>query len=227
MRQALRDGLHLRGLLDGVGRGVRTEVLRNTLPDQQQCVNHASRHQHIEQRPRHVHPEVADGGGGGPLDPANQRDGDHDARGGGPEVMRRQPHHLGEIAHRGFAGIKLPVGVGGETGGGVESQIRAHCGQVLRVERQVLLQSLNGVCKHHRDCGKAQQRVCVLPPVHLLLGVDDAELVNEPLAGAEHGVKPGALALNNPGEIDSDRADQCEQNYAVDGELQPAIRGHF
>ena len=35
-----------------------------------------------------------------------------------------RPRHLHEVAHRGFAAVVLPVGVGHETDGGVEGEIR-------------------------------------------------------------------------------------------------------
>ena len=66
-----------------------------------------------------------------PRDAAHQRRGDGDAGGGGDEVVKRQPDHLREIRHRGFAAVALPVGVGGETDGGVERQMRAQRGRVL------------------------------------------------------------------------------------------------
>ena len=47
------------------------------------------------------------------------------AAGGGDEVLYRQTHGLGEIAQGDLAGIGLPVGVGGETGGGVKGQMPA------------------------------------------------------------------------------------------------------
>ena len=85
----------------------------------------------------------------GALDAANQRDGDHDAHGRRPEVVRRQAGHLGEIAHGGFGRVELPVGVGGEAGGGVPGQVGADAGEMLRIPGQVRLQALDGVGEHH------------------------------------------------------------------------------
>ena len=132
----LPDGLRLGGLLERVRDGVGVQVLRNALPHQQQRVKDAGRRQNVEQRPRHVDPEVADGARTGSLDAADQRDGHHDARRRRPEVVRRQAGHLGEIAHGGFGRVELPVGIGGEAGGGVECQIGSHAGQMLRIPGQ-------------------------------------------------------------------------------------------
>ncbi len=57
------------------------------------------------------------------LMPRIERHGDHDAHSGREEVVRRQAGHLGEIAHRGSRACRLPVGVGGEAGGGVPCQV--------------------------------------------------------------------------------------------------------
>ena len=132
----LRNGLRLPRLLERMGRGVGLQVLRNALRDQQQCADDGGRQQHIEQCARRIHPKVADGAGAGPLDGADQGHGHHDAHRRGPEVVRREAGHLGEIAHRCFGRIRLPVGVGGEAGGRVPCEIWSHCGESLRVEGQ-------------------------------------------------------------------------------------------
>ena len=125
------------------------------------------RQQDVEQRARHVDPEVADGGRRGALDAADQGHGDRDAHRRREEVVRRKAGHLGEIAHGGFGRVGLPVGVGGEAGGGVPGQVGAHAGEVLRVPGQDSLQPLDGVGDHHADGGEAQHRKGVFAPVHL------------------------------------------------------------
>ena len=52
----------------------------------------------------------------------DQGDGDRQADRGRHEVLHGQPDHLGEVAHRGLAGVVLPVGVGDEADRGVERQ---------------------------------------------------------------------------------------------------------
>ena len=72
----------------------------------------------------HVHPEIADGLHLPARDAANERDRQRDAHRRGHEVVIGEPGHLRQIAHRGFAGIVLPVGVGGERSRRVERQSR-------------------------------------------------------------------------------------------------------
>ena len=60
-----------------------------------------------------------------PGDAAHECRGKRDAGGGGAEVVNHQRDHLREVGHGGFAGVALPVGVGGEADGGVEREVRA------------------------------------------------------------------------------------------------------
>ena len=61
-----------------------------------------------------------------PREAADQRDEHGHARGSGQEVLHGEPEHLREIAHRGFADVALPIGVGREAHGRVERRVRAH-----------------------------------------------------------------------------------------------------
>ena len=115
---------HLRGVRLGQLRlGVGAEVLDHSLRDQHDREDHANGQQQVIGGPHQVHPEVAERPGRMPRDAPHQRRREGDARGGRDEVMDHQRHHLGEIGHGGFAGVALPVGVGGEARGGVEGQV--------------------------------------------------------------------------------------------------------
>ena len=111
----LRNGLRLAWLLQWMCSGIGMQVLRHPLRDQQKRVDQRARQQDVQKRARRVYPEVADGAGGGSLDPANQRYRNNNAHRCREEVVRCQPRHLREVAHGGFWRIRLPVGVSGKT----------------------------------------------------------------------------------------------------------------
>jgi len=56
-----------------------------------------------------------------------------------------QRRHLGEVAHRRFGDVALPVRVGGEADRGVEGQVRWHGIEPLGIEGQHVLQALDAV----------------------------------------------------------------------------------
>ena len=127
--------------LDQRGLGVGLEILNHALRHEKDREDEADRQEQIVSDAHEIDPEVADGLGGMPRDAAHERRGDGDAGGGGDEVMKCQPDHLREIGHGGFAAVALPVGVGGETGRGVEGKIGLTPAESLRIQRQNMLQA--------------------------------------------------------------------------------------
>ena len=125
-----------------------------------------------------------------------------------------------------LGGIELPVGVSGKAGGGVQGEIGTDIGEPLGIEGQDKLHALDAVGEEHAGCREAEHGKGVLAPVHLVVGVDGAELVEEPLKGAQHGVKPSALAFEHACDVDAHRAHGRKQDDAVDSKLQPTISGH-
>ena len=105
---------------------------------------------------------------GMPRNAAHQRSGDGDAGRGGDEIVKRQPDHLREVRHRAFAAVALPVGVGGETDRGVEREMLAQRPELLRIERQQMLQAQNRVSEQAAHQTEEQHRERVLFPVVLL-----------------------------------------------------------
>jgi hypothetical protein len=60
--------------------------------------------------------------------------------------MECQADHLSEITHGGLARVGLPVRIGSERCGRIESEmLRCHTGEMLRVPRQDPLDALNQV----------------------------------------------------------------------------------
>ncbi|OIQ82757.1 hypothetical protein GALL_354410 [mine drainage metagenome] len=107
----------------------------------------------------------------------DQRDDDHDAGGGGEKVLHREPKHLRQVAHGGFAAVSLPVGVGRKADRGVERGVRADVGELLRIERQPDLQSLQGIHRQHAQQVEEQECQRVFVPAHLLVFLDPAETI--------------------------------------------------
>ena len=95
---------------------------------------------HIQYRPGQVHPKVADGAGLGAHETADQGEQHGDACACGDKVLDGQAHGLGEVGEGDLPGIGLPVGIGGEAGGGVKGQVPAQPLHALGVPRQQVLE---------------------------------------------------------------------------------------
>ena len=63
--------------------------------------------------------------------------------------MIGKPGHLGQVGHRGFRNVGLPVGVGREGRSRIQSQQGWHIRQVLRVPGEPGLDALNEIDEQH------------------------------------------------------------------------------
>ncbi len=178
------------GLVPAGQRGHRVvggEVLHHAARDQDDRAEHRQRQQQPQHGPGHVHPEVAEPVGPGPDEPADDRDRDREPDRGGEEVLHRQAAHLGQVAHRGFAGVVLPVGVGGERDCRVPRGVRRDVGHPDGQEQPVL-RALDQVQEQHADRGERQHGPGVAAPPHVRVRVDAGQLVDAalhpPVAGA-------------------------------------------
>ena len=113
--------------------------------------------QDVEGHAHQVGPEVADGlaaiGGEGARQGGRHRHG-HDRR---DEVLHGQPGHLRQVAGGALTRIELPVGVGDEADRRIESQLRRHGGEMLRVQRQMVPQTQDGVEEEEGRGGEGQE----------------------------------------------------------------------
>ena len=98
--------------------------------------------------------------------------------------MEDQCDHLREIGHGGLTDIALPIGVGGEAGGGVERQVRADGSKTLRIERQPLLQPQNGVGKEAAHQAEQQHGKGVFLPILLPIVLNSHQPIGQPLRAA-------------------------------------------
>ncbi|HUI58032.1 MAG TPA: hypothetical protein VLY04_23820 [Bryobacteraceae bacterium] len=115
--RSLRDGLG--STLQGSRRDVRVEVQRDALPEQNQAAHQRQRQQDPEQRPRQVHPEIAQRGRALAGDAADEGESHRQARRTGEKILRYQADQLGHVAQRALTAVGLPGGGGGETHRGV------------------------------------------------------------------------------------------------------------
>ena len=118
--------------------------------------------------------------------------------------MPCQPRHLGEIAHGRFAGISLPVGVGGKARGRVKCQVRRHRAEILRIERQNMLPTLDAVSDEQSDRAEDQHTQSVLLPVLLLLGIHAAKLIEQSLYRSEQARQRFLISFEDPKHIQAE-----------------------
>ena len=181
-------------------RVVGLEVLHHALRHQRQRIHQADRQQHPQRSARQVHPEVAQRLRLAPRDAADERDRQRHAHRRRPEVVRRQPHHLGQVAHRGLGHIRLPVGVGGKRRRSVPRQIRLNPRKVLRVpQRNHVLQPLDRIGQQHRGQAEDQHRHAILGPVHLRVRIDARQAIEQPLHRAPAPGPAASSCVHTPG----------------------------
>jgi hypothetical protein len=186
--RALRD--HLLGAFERRRLGIGAEVLRHALPHQHERADDRNRQQDVENAAGHIDPEIADAFRRAAGKAADQRHRQHDPDCRRDEVLHGQPRHLGEVAHRRFGRIGLPVGIGDEADRGIERRVGRDPGLPLRVERQIVLHPLQPVEHEETDDLRQQHADAVGQPMLLLALVDAAERVNSPLDRAQKGNAP-------------------------------------
>ena len=109
--------------LDRRRRGVPVGVLHDPLAHHDDRADEREWEQDANDAPHEVRPEVAECRTAAD-EAADQSNGDGETNGRRGEVLHRERDHLGEVAHRRFAGVVLPVRVRHEAHRGVERQRR-------------------------------------------------------------------------------------------------------
>ena len=116
--------------------------------------------------------------------------------------MPSKARHLSQIAHRRLATVRLPVGIGGEARRRIECKVRRHGSKILWIQRQDMLQAFDGVGHEQSDRAEHEHRQGVLLPVLLLLGINAAEPVNQPLDRSEEARQRLPVALEYTKHVD-------------------------
>ncbi len=162
---------------------------------------------------------------------ADQRKGNRDAGSCGKEVLHRQHQHLGQVAHRAFARITLPVGVGNKADRSIKCRIGTEIGKVLRIQRQPELKALQGVCRQRADGIKQQQCQRIGLPVHLGLGLDAGATI-QPLLNPAEPAKTGYRRMigRSGGDLHDkfpERVAQYQQHRQESDQQHGGLGGHF
>ena len=120
--------------------------------------------------------------------------------------MNHQRHHLGEIGQRRFTGVTLPIGIAGEADRGVEGEVRANGTESLRIEREQMLQSQDGIGKEAAHQAEQQHGKRILFPILLVVRLHPHHTIGEPFQGPEDWIEPGpALCVQDLNEIQPHR----------------------
>ena len=117
-----------------------------------------------------------------PRDAADERDCQRQAHGRRPEVMRRQPEHLREIAHRGlghvdcqFVFVVNEIAVFSASAGSTPGRC---CG----LQRQPRCSRSTTIRQQQRRRAEDQHGDRVFGPAHLLVGLHAGQAIQQPLA---------------------------------------------
>ena len=131
------------------------------------------------------------------------------------------------MTHGRLAGVVLPVRIGDEAGRGIEGEIGRDGVEAARVQRQKVLQPLQGVERDEAGDGKDDHRDRVGEPVLLTRCVDARQPIEAALDRPEHGREKvffaGVRARDHSAQ--GNGADDHERKRQRD--LQPADSGHW
>ena len=161
-----------------------------------------------------------------PHEAANHGDRDRDSRSGRDEIVEGEPGHLGEIAHRRFTAVSLPVRIGGEARSGIECEIGRDRAELLRIQRQIILQALNCIEHQHPHHAEKQHRDGIFNPRFLGLGMNSANPVNSALDRLQHGIEHRRLTGEDPRHIEAERDADRRHQRAENSDLDNCVCQH-
>ena len=200
--------------------------LRHAQGDEDERADDRDRQQKIKRDAGHIDPEVPDRGRRGAGEAAHQRERHREASGRRKEIVHGEAEHLGQMAHRRLAAVVLPVGVGDEAGRGVEGEIGRHSVEAARVQRQKVLQPLQGVERQESGDRKDDHRDRIGVPVLLPRRIDPGQPIEAALDRPEHGSEKVTLAGVEAGNQSAERNGAAYHQRKHKGDLRPADKGH-
>src|SRR5208283_1407922 len=124
-------------------------------------------------------------------------------------------------------GVTLPVRVRRETDGGVEREMLRQRAELLRIQRQILLQAQNRVGEKTTHKAEQQHRERVLFPAVFFGGINAEHTVGEFFQRPQHRVEPGAAAwIEHAVEIQAEWFGDEDERADVKREFQPLMGVH-
>ena len=126
---------------------ITMKILDDALRNQDECQNKTGWKQDPKRRAGCVHPKIPDGLRIDSRDAANERNSKGNANGGRYKVVVRQPNHLGEVTHRGFGNVSLPIGVRREADSRIPRERGRDACEPVRVQRQEVLGAFENIQK--------------------------------------------------------------------------------
>src|SRR5512143_472296 len=142
------------------------------------------------------------------------------------KILHPKSYHLGEVAHRRFSPIPLPVGIGDKADSRIERRIRRDGREFLRVQGEPALQALKEIEEEQSCRAEDKNSAGVLFPAHLFLGVDATDPVEKAFHWPEQPVQAERSALVNSGHVKSQRFCEEQQNAQIENDLQYIVAGH-
>jgi len=130
------------------------------------------------------------------------------------------------MAHRRLAAIGLPVRVAGEADGGVDRDVGADRGQTRRIQRQQVLEPLDGVHDDDADEVEEQHRARIAAPAHLGLGRSARQPVQRALDRTERTAEDTEATLVHGRHAAAEGNREGGQDGEEDCDLEQAVRGH-
>ena len=206
-----RYGPHSQDLVctfQGLHHHILRKVLRHTLPYQQQSAYQREGQQYtggdanqIGKKVSHIvlrfSSQATDKGHTGSI-AAGCRNKHH----------KDNDQHLRKIAQSAFTRVVLQIGVGHKTDNGIEGQSGFHSLNPIGIQEGETLNPENDVADGDHHSVGANQSHGVLFPVHTLVGIYPAQLINCPVYSIKYRVGKGVFSCGNMIKIPPHRNDK-------------------
>src|SRR5208283_741764 len=108
----------------------------------------------------------------------------------------------------------------------IEGEIGSDRVEMLRIERQHRLQSLQGIKRQETHEAEGQHGNAITLPVLLLIFLDAAEPIESPLDRTQQRRQECTLAVEDARHIEAERLHEKCDDHAIECDLNETIGGH-